>query len=489
MTQSPESWPTGEEPPWLEQLERLGGVGSWRWTLDTGELRWSRYLYEIFGLDPRGPPVAFEDAGTVFSAATWPALRQGVLDAVATGGGFEVEAEFRRGDSSWGWAIARGQAVLDGTGRAIQVLGTFQDVTQRRRAETALRVSEARLRAIFDAAGDSIVIMDESLTILMANPAAARMHGCAISQLVGSQMHTWLPERHRPLLQADVQSRSSEDHATHRRGQRDGLTCLRADGQEFPVEVTLMQLSLDGRRFYAAAARDITGAVQAAQALERSRNDLRSLVSRMQEIEEQVRRRIARDLHDELQQPLAAIRMDAMAMAAQPGSGSVSELSERMVAMAGKAIAATRRIVNDLRPQILDDLGLSAALRSMVGGFAVRTGIQCECQTLGDDGADEALAAVVADCVYRLAQESLNNVHRHARATKVHVLLDLTAQDKLVLRIADDGTGISAGALKKPGSFGLLGMEERVNSLGGQLRIGPATRGGTLVEAELPVTG
>ena len=478
--------PVAAEPLLLEQVERIGGVGSWQWFLETGELRWSRHLYQIFGLDPSGPPVPFERADTVFSAATWPRLRQAVLEAIDGGGVFEVEVEFRRGDGSWGWAIARGQAMPDGDGRPAQVLGTVQDVTSRKQAELALRMSEARLRAIFDSAGEAMVIMDEALTIVMANQASARMHGCSVGQLVGTKIHAWMPERHRRLLEADVQSHADEDVVSHHRGQQDGLTCLRADGQEFPVEVTLTRMHVNGQRFFAAAARDITGVLQARQALERSRDDLRKLVSRMLTIEERVRRRIARDLHDELQQPLAAIRLDAMAMAGQPASGPFADAPGRIAAVAGDAIAATRRIVNDLRPRILDDLGLSAALRTMVDGFATRTGIRCACQVVGPDGADEMLAAELTDCLYRVTQESLNNVFRHARASEAHVLLDLSGGERVLLRITDNGTGIRSQDLQKPDSVGILGMDERVSSLNGHLRVEPAGEGGTLVEALLP---
>jgi PAS domain S-box-containing protein len=478
--------PVAAAPLLVEQVERIGGVGSWQWFLSTGELRWSRHLYRIFGLDPGGPPVPFEQAGTVFSATTWPHLRQAVLEAIDGGGMFEEEVEFRRGDGSWGWAIVRGQALPDGEGRPDQVLGTVQDVTARKEAELALRMSEARLRAVFDSAGDSMVIMDETLTIVMANQASARMHGCGIGQLVGTKIHDWMPERHRALLEADVQSHAGEELVSHRRGRQEGLTCLHVDGHEFPVEVTLTQMHVNGQRFFAAAARDITDALQAQHALESSRNDLRKLVSRMLTIEERVRRRIARDLHDELQQPLAAIRLDAMAMVGQPASAASADAPARIAAVAGDAIAATRRIVNDLRPRILDDLGLSAALRTMVDGFATRTGIRCECQVLGPDGADESLPAELTDGLYRVAQESLNNVSRHARASRAQVLLDLSGGERVLLRITDDGRGIRPEDLQKPDSVGILGMDERVSSLNGRLRVEPASAGGTVVEAVVP---
>ena len=158
----------------------------------------------------------------------------------------------------------------------------------------------------------------------------------------------------------------------------------------------------------------------------------------------------------------------------------------RIATVAGDAIAATRRIVNDLRPRILDVLGLSAALRTMVDGFATRTGIRCDCQVVDPEGANETLSTELMDCLYRVTQESLNNVFRHARASQAHVLLDLSGGQSVLLRITDNGTGIRSQDLEKPDSVGILGMDERVNALHGRLHVEPVGEGGTLVEALLP---
>jgi signal transduction histidine kinase len=152
-------------------------------------------------------------------------------------------------------------------------------------------------------------------------------------------------------------------------------------------------------------------------------------------------------------------------------------------------IESTRRIVKDLRPQMLDDLGLVPALEALCEQFSATTGIACTVQA--DKAADERASAAppLATCLYRVAQESLNNVAKHARASAVQVRLALDAdQCALELQVSDDGQGPGdAAAPRKPESFGLLGMNERLRILGGSLALQGAQGTGTTVRARLPL--
>ncbi len=497
-TRNPSAW-HGDSAPGMpaerpetllrEVAERTARLGSWQWWPGRNETRWSRNLYLLLGLDPDGMPVGFDQGHTLFVGDSWARLRQALQGAVEGGGKFELELEFVRVDHSTGWACLLGQALPDAAGRTEMLIGTFQDISERKRVDIALRTSEARMRALFESAGDALIVTDTSLKIVMANPAAARMHRCTLEQLVGTLFHIWIPRRHHRLFAGELLARDHEVLASLQRGQNEGLTALRADGQEFPIEITLSQMHVDGQRFYAAAGRDLTEPMQIQQALQRSRNDLRKLIARTQSIEEHERRRIARDLHDELQQPLAAMKMMALGIAGRTRARAFSQQASELAAMADKAIAATRRIVTDLRPPVLDDLGLVAALELTASGFAHHSGVQVACEALGADGADAALPGDVANCLYRVAQESLNNIHKHARARRVRLRLDLSRADRVVLSVSDDGKGIQAQDLRRSDAFGVLGMDERLQALGGSLSIAAAEGGGTRVEAVVPLDG
>ena len=226
---------------------------------------------------------------------------------------------------------------------------------------------------------------------------------------------------------------------------------------------------------------------EAAAMHRRSEDRLRSLLAREHTAEQRERHRIARELHDDLQQRLAAISLELAALRQQmPRDGGVFEEGlRRTTTMTVDAIVATRRIVSGLRPRALDEVGLAAALEQLGQAFAARTGVSCDVQVRQTPSGAEAITPVEADCLYRVAQEALQNVEKHAAARTVKVQLTAELPGLYELEIADDGIGLPADALDKPASLGLLGMEERTRELGGSLEVRQAEGGGTLVRARL----
>lgn len=234
--------------------------------------------------------------------------------------------------------------------------------------------------------------------------------------------------------------------------------------------------------------RDVTELRQAQATLDAKNAELQQLLSALQTAQEDERRRIALDIHDELQQKLAAIRMELGLQAPSDGAepiGATPQLTkaDRLIA---EVIDSTRRIVMDLRPQILDDLGLAAALDEMMSRFAKRMGIDFDLEIIGDAARADADFAPIATCLYRIAQESLNNIHKHAGASFVHLCLDLSTPGRVTLSVHDDGKGIRPEDRGKRSAFGLPGMEERVRALGGSLAVCVAAGGGTTVRATVP---
>ncbi len=370
-------------------------------------------------------------------------------------------------------------------------------------AALALQLREAQLRGIFESANDGIVTIDEEQRIVMANPAAARMFGWQLAELVGSPLERLLPERHRAAHASHVRQFGQGDGAARHVGERPALSGLRANGDEFPVEVTISQLNVDDRRLYTAILRDVTerqrverelrdskARLEAALAeLQSSHAALQGLVMQHDRIQEGERKRIARELHDDLQQTLAAIMIDVTAIrAALPAQGAPAQpLLGRIEALATAALVSTRRIVNDLRPQMLEELGLAPALEALAAQFAQRTGVPCDFEADEIVPADERQAAPVMTCLYRLAQESLNNVAKHAKARYVQLQLARRGAEAVILRISDDGKGLAPEDRVKPLSFGLLGMAERTRAVGGTLQVISHPGDGTTVEVVVPL--
>jgi signal transduction histidine kinase len=215
------------------------------------------------------------------------------------------------------------------------------------------------------------------------------------------------------------------------------------------------------------------------QVLVNSQTELRRLTEHLHTVREEERARVAREIHDELGQQLTALKMDvAWIRKRLPTTPPVlREKTESMALMIDAAIHTVRRISSELRPGLLDDLGLAAAMEWQTTEFMKRTGIACDLDIPPDD---LPIQRELATALFRVFQEALTNVARHARATRVRVSLGAAA-GVATLEVRDDGRGITEEQACNPTSFGILGMRERVNSWGGTLEIEGVPETGTAV--------
>ncbi len=242
---------------------------------------------------------------------------------------------------------------------------------------------------------------------------------------------------------------------------------------------------------------------RAEEEIKESRKRLRELASHLESVREEERHTIARDIHDELGGILTALKMDISWLRKRCPDENI-EWQQKMVAMgdlADSAIQSVRRIITELRPSILDDLGLIATLEWQLNDFSNRYGIATHMrQELGDyllglyevaDGDAHPMARCFespehAVAVFRIFQEGLTNVARHARASSVWVTLTLDGE-RLSLEIEDDGVGIDGEKMSRSGSYGILGMHERALQMGGEVEVTASTRGGCRVGLWVPV--
>ena len=230
---------------------------------------------------------------------------------------------------------------------------------------------------------------------------------------------------------------------------------------------------------------------RAEEELHTSREQLRALATRLLVVREEERTRIAREIHDLLAQDLTRLKIDLVWLQGQliktgtvtPSSGLNARVAE-MGKMADAAIHSVQRIATELRPAVLDSLGLCAAVEWQARDFQDHTGISCHASVPEGELPIDRHCATAA---FRVVQESLTNVQRHAKATRVDILLREEA-GRLLLRVQDNGCGIESAALKSPMSIGLTGMRERALLLGGQLHIQGSPKTGTTVELRLPLS-
>jgi signal transduction histidine kinase len=262
------------------------------------------------------------------------------------------------------------------------------------------------------------------------------------------------------------------------------LWALRADGDEFPIEASISQSGGAGAKFYTVILRDITLRKQHEDALRESQRELRELSARVLEAREEEKTHIARELHDELGQLLTALKMDLGWLRERLPEGS--EIAARAAEMGGlldRTVHSTRRISADLRPLMLDDLGLADAATWLVDDFAKRSGVACRID-VSEQLPD--LSKTVATTVYRAIQESLTNIARHAGAKNAWVVLGVE-DSTMQVEVEDDGRGIGPEDLAKSRSLGLKGMRERIAFLGGSFEIARAPRGGTRLTLRVPL--
>jgi PAS domain S-box-containing protein len=230
---------------------------------------------------------------------------------------------------------------------------------------------------------------------------------------------------------------------------------------------------------------DITERKRMETELRQSREQLRSLSAHLQQIREEERMRIARELHDELGGFLTVLKLDLASLCKEPTTGSASfrqKIDSMSKAIVG-AIGSVRRICSDLRPSVLDHIGLTAGIGWQVEEWQAKTGIRCTMRSAIDD---ESIDSGRATAAFRVLQEALTNVARHAHATNVQVQLWI-ADGRLRLEIHDDGCGIADRTVADATSLGLLGMKERVHSYGGTVEIRGAPACGTTVDVSIPL--
>jgi signal transduction histidine kinase len=220
--------------------------------------------------------------------------------------------------------------------------------------------------------------------------------------------------------------------------------------------------------------------------LKASREQLLNLTAHLQSVREEERTRVAREIHDELGQALTALKMDLSWLNKRLNEDQkpLIEKTKSMVSLIDETAKTIKRISSDLRPGLLDDLGLIAAIEWETQEFEKRTGIRCQMNLHPED---LVLKEKLATAVFRIFQETLTNITRHAGATRVHVNLE-TRNDHFELTIRDNGKGITKSEITDPKSFGIIGMKERVEYLRGKITIRGISGKGTIVHLEIPLS-
>lgn len=399
----------------------------------------------------------------------------------------------------------------------------FENVTERRHAEHRLRESEERFRLLIEGVKEyALFQLDPTGHVMSWNAGAERLKGYSAKEIIGKHFAVFYPP-------ADVQSGKPAERLAEamRKGQsQDEGWRTRKDGSRFwaNVVITPLRNARGDLQGFAKLTRDMTEQREKLEALRNAKQELelrveqrtgvllrvnqelrtevserelaeeklktslqqlRDLAARLQTVREEERTNVAREIHDELGQACTAIKMD-LALIGRKSTKRQTQLRAKVLSamqLADNMIASLRRIASELRPRTLDDLGLTAALEWQAQEFESRTGIQCnlilppEPLTLDPER---------STAIFRIFQESLTNVVRHARATRVAARLE-RQRDELILEVRDNGKGIDTQEPRVRRSLGLLGMQERALLLNGVLGIEGVPGVGTTMTLRIPL--
>ncbi|MCX6616666.1 MAG: PAS domain-containing sensor histidine kinase [Acidobacteria bacterium] len=349
------------------------------------------------------------------------------------------------------------------------------DLTEHKQAEQGLRESEAKYRTLFDRVNDAILIFEpEGEVILEANEAACQFYGFARDELIGTSLKALTKDvgRGERQIRQILESGSCLNFPT---------VHLDKQGRFIDVLASCTVIEYEGKRAVLSINRDVTE-------LRQTEKKLRQLSGRLLRVQDQERRRIARELHDGTAQNLTALAMNLSLLVETPGKVDAPRLLADSLLLARRSLGEIRSVSYLLHPPLLDELGLAEALGIYTAGFSQRTGIQVNLQVRSEF---PRLPAELETTVFRIVQESLSNIHHHSGSPTADISLRL-ADSSVLLEVRDQGCGMrvqrsNTGARGTAElGVGITGMRERARQLGGRLEIESEGRGVT-VRAILPI--
>lgn len=393
-----------------------------------------------------------------------------------------VEKRYIRKDGSTVWATLVVSLVRDPAGQPLYTIGQMLDISRQKAAEQALRASAVRFRAIFDNANTGIVATDEHDGVGYFNEAFRKMldrTGETLRRLTLADFtHPDDLQRERRLLD-EIRTGERENYRLEKR-------YLRPDGSILWVDSSVSPIRDQDRRIvsFVGVVYDVTERKEAELALSDSRQKLRALAAHQMRMLEEDRKHVAREIHDELGQLLTALKMDLSLL--RMGTADKPELQDRLAGMreiVEHTIDVVRHVASNLRPSALD-LGLLPAIEWLADDFSARWEIPCEFDA--GEGGEFVLDDTMSTAVFRVIQESLTNIARHAGAQRVSIRLRHDP-GHLEVTVGDDGQGFDLEAVTRKKTFGLFGMRERVLAVGGRLDIDTRPGAGTRILISLPL--
>ena len=459
----------------LTEAQRLAQMGSWSWEPSTDRVTWSEELYRIAGRDPSLPPLKDKELGQLYTAESWKQLQSAVEEALAAGTPYDLDLEMIRPDGSTRWVRARREAQRASDGQVAQLHGTLQDITEQKLAETALRESEARFHDLFRDAGVGMIIVLPDGHFVAANQTFCDYLGYTEEELCQMTVQDVTQPEDWPQFSAKLR----EALETKVSFQRFEKRCRHKSGRTVYTEssASLIRTPSGEPRYFVGEVLDITERKRAEEALS-------TVSQRLIEAQEEERTRIARELHDDINQQIAslAVRLDCLNL-----PSSARELK--------REVETVRKLLEDLGSDIqalshrlhsskLEHLGLAKAVASSCREFSDLQKVEI---AFHSENVPKDLSPDISLCLFRVLQEALQNGVKHSGSRHFQVSL-IGGGDRIELRVQDSGIGFEPGEAMKGRGLGLTSMKERLKLVNGQLSIDSKLQRGTTIQACVPVS-
>jgi PAS domain S-box-containing protein len=460
--------------------------GIWDWNILTNGVFYSDRYRELLGYAPKEFPNIFASFESVLHPDDTDRILKSIETHLLQQSPLDVEYRLLTKAGEYRWFRGRGQAIWNAQGRPVRMAGSITDITERKLGEQLIRESEGKFSKAFRSSPNGIAITElETGRYIEVNDSFCQIYGYSKEEMLGRTslelgVFRSVADRERVIAQVrsagHIKDYELQMHTRH--------------GEARTLLVSAERIELGGTPCMVLVIFDITARLQVEERLEKTSRQLRALTSRLRSLQEEERTHLAREIHDHLGQLLTALSLDLRLI--ERKAAGVGDLELRAAlngkitsarALADETITAVQKIATELRPAILDRLGLEAAIESETQAFQSRTGVDCQ-WTL--PAAPLPLEPDQATALFRVFQEILTNVARHAQASRLSVRLTQKG-DEVILEVDDDGIGIRPGDIANPTSLGLLGMKERVAILGGQITFGPNNQRGTRVVVQISV--
>jgi PAS domain S-box-containing protein len=390
------------------------------------------------------------------------------------------EYKLRRKDGSTIWVETEGSLIYK-DGKPFAVQGIARDITEKKMAEDALRESEEKFRSLAEKSPNMIFINTMG-KIVYANKQCEEVMGYKREEFYSPDFDFLR------LIAPEFLEKTKSFYSQHIKGEEVRpyeYALITQSGKRIEAILTTRLINYEGDKALLGIITDITERKKAEMALGESREQLRNLAAHLQSIREEERASVAREIHDELGQALTALKMDLSWLDKKlpEEQSNLLKKTKSMSQLIDSTIQTVQRLSAELRPGLLDDIGLLAAMEWQAEEFQKRTGIACEL-SLGSQEID--LDQERSTAIFRIFQETLTNISRHASATKAIVNLAKKGA-QLELTIKDNGKGITSEEISDPKSLGLIGIQERVHFLGGDIDIKGVRNKGTTVTVSIPL--